>query len=162
MNLKNNYGDNIMKVIQRTGQLFLFVLLMLFLFMSAIGQSGLRWYKWDDGVTAAYGEGKKIIVDVYTDWCGWCKKMDKASYGDAAAKELIAEYFIPIKLNGESNELVSFGSERITEAEVAKLFNVDSYPTTLVFDENLKLIYKESGYIEPKEFTRLLKRLSGN
>jgi thioredoxin-related protein len=122
--------------------------------------SSLYWYSWDDGVSAARRGGKKIIIDVYTNYCGWCKKMDKESYGNPTIQGLLNEDFIPIKLDAESRALVTFGDDQLTEAEVAKRFGVDGYPTTLVFDEQLKLIRTESGYIEPKIFYYFLKYYS--
>jgi thiol:disulfide interchange protein len=40
----------------------------------------LTWYGWNEGYAKALKEGKIVLVDAYTDWCGWCKKMDRDTY----------------------------------------------------------------------------------
>ncbi|MBC7775464.1 MAG: DUF255 domain-containing protein [Phycisphaerae bacterium] len=40
----------------------------------------LKWYTWEQAVELNKTKPKKIVVDVFTDWCGWCKKMDKGAF----------------------------------------------------------------------------------
>jgi thiol:disulfide interchange protein len=63
--------------------------------------TSLRWYQWNEGVAAAQASGTYVLVDVYTDWCGWCKKMDRAVYGHPHVQQLLAGSFVLIKLNAE-------------------------------------------------------------
>jgi thiol:disulfide interchange protein len=42
----------------------------------------LKWYGWNEGYAKAVKEGKIVLVDAYTDWCGWCKKMDRDTYSN--------------------------------------------------------------------------------
>ncbi|MGC6414302.1 MAG: DUF255 domain-containing protein, partial [Bacteroidia bacterium] len=46
-------------------------------------EEGVTWYNFTDGYNKAVKEGKIILIDAYTDWCGWCKVMDKKTYTDA-------------------------------------------------------------------------------
>ena len=58
--------------------------------------ASLRWHQWDEGVAATQASGKYVLVDVYTDWCGWCKKMDRAVYGHPQVQQLLAASFVLI------------------------------------------------------------------
>jgi thioredoxin-related protein len=115
-----------------------------------------RWLGWEEGVREVQVSGKYMLVDVYTDWCGWCKKMDRAVYAHARVQELLAARFVTVKLNAESETVIANGANRYTEQECAKLLNVHSYPTTLVFDPNFQLVVRLSGYRETDEFVRFL------
>jgi len=121
----------------------------------------LRWHQWNEGATAAKTSGKYMLVDVYTDWCGWCKKMDRAVYGHPRVQQLLAESFIPIKLNAESEHVITNGTNQYTEQEWAKMLGVNAYPTIMVYDKRFQLISRFSGYREPEKFIRYLKYISG-
>lgn len=55
-------------------------------------------------------EDKLIIVDFYTDWCGWCKKLDKETYADPEIARLMNTYFYPVKFDAESRDSVQFAN----------------------------------------------------
>ena len=87
-------------------------------------------------------EGKAMMVDVYTDWCAWCKRLDDDVYTDG---KVIAESknFIPLKLNPEKS----------TEgADFAKKYGVNGYPTILFVDGEGTLISKVVGYRDATSF----------
>ena len=123
--------------------------------------ASLRWHRWDEGVTATQTSGKYMLVDVYTDWCGWCKKMDRVVYTHPQVQQLLAASFVTIKLDAESTNLITNGTNQYTEQELAKMLGVNSYPTTMVYDKRFQLISRFSGYYEPKEFIRYLKYIRG-
>jgi thioredoxin-related protein len=121
----------------------------------------LRWHQWNEGVTAVQNSGKYMLVDVYTNWCGWCKKMDRAVFGHPQVQQLLAESFIPVKLNAESTNLITNGTNQYTEQEWAKQLGVNSYPTILVYDKRFQLISRFSGYRDSEKFIRYLKYIQG-
>jgi thioredoxin-related protein len=118
--------------------------------------SSLKWHEWEDGVREAHASGKFLLVDVYTTWCGWCKRMDRSVYIHPRVQELLAAQFVPVKLNAESETIIANGADHYTERECAKLLNVHSYPTTLVFDSNFKIVAKLDGYQDSDKFIRFL------
>lgn len=122
---------------------------------------GPRWHQWTEGVVATQTSGKYMLVDVYTDWCGWCKKMDREVYTHPQVQQLLAANFVTIKLDAESTNLITNGTNQYTEQEWAKMLGVEGYPTIMVFDKRFQLISRFSGYYEPKEFIRYLKYIHG-
>jgi thioredoxin-related protein len=116
----------------------------------------VKWHSFEEGVALARQENKKILVDVYTDWCVWCKKMDKEVYTDGAVGRTMTSDFIAVKLNAESQKGVTFDGAAMNEASLAGSMGVTGYPTVIFLDPAGKPITKISGYMEPKEFASVL------
>ncbi|MBK8342173.1 MAG: DUF255 domain-containing protein [Bacteroidetes bacterium] len=53
-------------------------------------------------------EDKLIIVDFYTDWCGWCKRLDSETYKDPEVAALMNKYFYPVNFDAEQQDSVAF------------------------------------------------------
>lgn len=117
----------------------------------------VKWHSFDEGVALARQENKKILVDVYTDWCVWCKKMDKEVYTNGAVGQTMTSTFIAVKLNAESQKGVTFDGTPMNEASLARTMGVTGYPTVVFLDPAAKPITKISGYMEPKEFASMLR-----
>lgn len=90
----------------------------------------------DRALSLAKANRSKVIVDVYTDWCGWCKKMDKDIYTDPKVAAL-SDSFIFLKLNAEDG-----GQGQ----RFSKSMNVRGYPTTIILDENGRSVDLIRGY----------------
>ena len=112
-------------------------------------------------------EPKRILIDLYTDWCGWCKRMDRDTYAKEEVIELINEHFYAVKFNGEQRESVTFddhtfefvanGRRGYHELAAALMQNNMSYPTTVFMDEQTRIIQPLPGYMGPDAFLPILK-----
>ena len=116
----------------------------------------LVWLDWDQTLAAADADAKFVVVDVYTDWCGWCKVMDEKTYSDPAVSELMQKSFVAVKLNAEGNKTVSYLGKGYTETELARSFNVSGYPTTIFLGSDGSVLEKIPGYIEAPIFKKVL------
>lgn len=124
---------------------------------SAESNSSLTWKSLDEGMTLAKQQNKKILVDVYTDWCGWCKKMDSDVYSDAGVIKTLNAKFVLVKLNAESDsKYVQYQGKRYTEADFAKAVGVSGYPSTLFFDSGGKPITLLPGFVPAQKFVPIL------
>ena len=100
-------------------------------------------------IEVARGEGKLVVVDVYTDWCGWCKKMDKTVYSDPAIVALSRQQVF-VKVNAED------GGQGQNFAEQMR---VKGYPTTIILDGNGRVLNIAEGYIaSPGAFEQLVQK----
>ena len=66
----------------------------------------VKWMSWEEAAAANDKQPKKIFVDVYTNWCGWCKKMDASTFKEADVVKILNEKFYPVKLNAEQKESI--------------------------------------------------------
>jgi len=120
------------------------------------GGKAITWHSFDEGMALAAKENKKVLVDVYTDWCVWCKKMDKDTYPDEAVRSAIDKHFVAIKLDAESEKTVTFRGQKMTQIAFAQSAGAISYPSTLFLDEKLKPISLLPGYMTPERFSPIL------
>ena len=98
----------------------------------------LKWYhSFAEALAEAKSQNKLVFADVYTDWCGWCKRLDRDTFSDPAMVAYLSEKYICVKVNAEN------GKENIKLAEDAE---VTGFPTGLVFKSGGELLGKVSGY----------------
>ena len=148
-------------MVQRFIYIVILLVFSLLVMFAQADNTALRWHGWEEGVNATQASGKYMLVDVYTDWCGWCKKMDREVYARPEVQQLLATNFVVVKLNAESTNLITNGTNQYTEQELAKMLDVNGYPTILVYNKQFQLISRFSGYYEPREFIRYLNYISG-
>src|SRR2546421_10598569 len=94
----------------------------------------------NEALKMAKKQDKKLIVDIYTDWCGWCKKMDADVYGKSDIKDIVEDDFIFYKLNAEGDEKITYQGKKYSAAQLAELFEVSGYPTTVFLKPDGKVI----------------------
>lgn len=130
----------------------------------------LTWLSFEQAVELQAKVPKKIIIDVYTDWCGWCKKMDKYTYtNDSVIKQINANYYL-VKLNAEQKEDIKFKDKTFSfkpeykshELAVSLLNGQMSYPTTVFLDEDINILTVVPGYLTPKDLNPILKYFGEN
>jgi thioredoxin-related protein len=136
-------------------------------FLAGPGQAGapakapaggpVAWRGWNDGLAAAAGSRKPVIVDVYTDWCGWCKRMDRDVYARAEVSEYLNRTFVMVRLNAESNERVQYTGHSLTARSLAGGFQVTGYPTTIFLRSNGEHLVNVPGYLAPEKFMLLVR-----
>lgn len=69
---------------------------------SAEPGTGITWYSHDEGMKIAQEQNKPVMIDVYTDWCKYCKELDRVVYTDPAVIDL-ADKFVCIKFNADKH-----------------------------------------------------------
>lgn len=130
-------------------------------------EGDLKWYTWEEAVAAAKKEPRKIFVDVYTDWCGWCKVMDKKTFPVPEVKSYIEANFYPVKLDAEQKEDIIWngntfswrpaGRNGINMLAYSLLEGKTSYPTIVYLNEKFERIMISPGYKTPEQFLPELK-----
>jgi len=129
---------------------------------------------WEEAVQKASTEAepKKMFIDVYTDWCGWCKKMDKDTFQDSEVAAYMTENFYMVKLDAEQKEPIEFGGKTYTfvasgrrgyhQLAAALLQGKLSYPTVVFLDENLKMLSPVPGYQKKDAFLKIARYFGEN
>ena len=127
-----------------------------------------KWYTWEEAIELNKTQPRKILVDVYTDWCGWCKRMDKSTFSEADVASYLGDNFYPVKLNAEQRQQIIFSADTFTYVDTgngrgvhtlayALLDGKMSYPTIVYLDENYRRIMISPGYKEPVDLMKELK-----
>lgn len=141
---------------------FSLALLMLFFSTVSFAQkkqaSGIKvtWKPFAVGMAEAQKNGKKILIDVYTDWCSWCKKMDANTYADKSVAEYLNKNYVLIKLNPEKDGDVMYDGKKYSAAEFSQGMGVNGYPATLFLKSNGQPITLLPGYSEADMFLHVI------
>ena len=81
--------------------------------------AGPAWRSWDAGLREAEASGRPVLVDVTTDWCGWCKRMDQDVYARADVQGYLARKFVTVKLDAESDDAARYEGRAYTSRTLA-------------------------------------------
>ncbi len=142
--------------------LFVTLILTLFLSMDSFGQSqseinsGFKWYSLDEAQQKAKETGKSILLFGYAEWCTYCLKMRKESFPDFSVQKSLADYYLPVQLDGESEERVTYNGKTMPAKELARYLGLYSFPTHYFIDSNGEILGAQPGYIEPEVYSPLL------
>ncbi|HYV91199.1 MAG TPA: DUF255 domain-containing protein [Chitinophagales bacterium] len=126
--------------------------------------TGINWMSISEAEKLAKENPKKILVDVYTDWCGWCKRLDATTYKDPKIVEYINKNFYAVKFNAEAKEDITFkGSKysydagrRVNGLSAIMMGNSTGYPTTTFLGENLDVLSNIPGYQNTEMMNNIL------
>ncbi len=129
-------------------------------------KEAVKWYTIEEAQELIKKEPRKIYIDMYTDWCGWCKVMDKKTFTDDKISERLNTDFYAVKFDAEGKEAVKFrdqtfnfvaqGARGYHELAAALMQGKLSYPTSVFLDENLNLISPLPGYYPPEKLDPIL------
>lgn len=128
----------------------------------------LKWYTWEEAIELNKTAPKKIFVDVYTDWCGWCKRMDKSTFADSSVVAYLNANFYPVKFNAEQKAEVQFNGQTFKYMESGNGRGVHTlayslldgnlgYPSYVYLNEKYERIMISPGYKEPKDILKEFK-----
>ncbi|MFZ1806005.1 MAG: DUF255 domain-containing protein [Cyclobacteriaceae bacterium] len=134
--------------------------------------SPVNWMTFEEAIEKSKTEKRKIFIDVYTDWCGWCKVMDKNTFSEEKIAKILNEQFYPVKFNAEQTEDVEFngttfkfvpsGNKGYHQLAAALLNNQLSYPTVVFLDEEFRMIQPLAGYQKAPEFHKIIQFIGGD
>lgn len=146
--------------------LFVFTLSLSAYAQETAAVSPVKWMSFEEAIERSKTEKRKIFVDVYTDWCGWCKVMDKNTFSEANVAKILNEKFYPVKFDAEQTKDIEFagrtfkfipqGSKGVHELAVALLNSQMSYPTVVFLDEEFRMIQPVPGYQKAPDFHRMI------
>lgn len=131
----------------------------------------INWVTIEEAIELQKKEPKKIIMDVYTNWCGPCKMLDKNTFHNEDVVNYINEHYYAVKFNGEGDDEVTYkentytnpnydatkANRRNSAHQFTRALGVRAYPTMVFFDEDANVIAPISGYLKPRQIELYLK-----
>jgi thioredoxin-related protein len=117
----------------------------------------IEWFNYSEGLEKAEKEGKYVVVDFYTNWCGWCKRMDKSTFQDPEVVDFINNKMVAVKVNAEAPDTVVHQDVKLTERQLAiAVYKATGYPTYFFLDPQGKALFKVPGYRNAEDFLNLV------
>jgi len=127
----------------------------------------IKWYSIEEAVKLNKKHPKKFFIDVYTEWCGWCKKMDAGTFTDPVIVDYMNKHFWAVKLDAENQDTIDVNGQQYVSTNpggkrashqlaVALLNGKMSYPSFAFLDDNVKLITVLPGFNPPEKLEPVL------
>ncbi|RZP16871.1 MAG: thioredoxin family protein [Flavobacteriales bacterium] len=153
----------------------LLVALFIVLVSPLYAQDEIRWMSMNEALAAQKKVPKKIIMDVYTSWCGPCKLLDKNTFGNKDVIKFVNNNYYPVKFNAEGTESITYQDFTYTNPNyqegrkgrnsqhlLANALKISGYPTIVFFKENGDLIQPIVGYKTPEQIEIFLKMIAND
>ena len=145
--------------------------LLLLLFAGGLSAQTVTWLSWEEAMERHATEPRPILVDVYTDWCGWCKQMDKKVFAEKTVSAYIHDNFYAVKLNAEQTEDIVYdnhvfkydpnnGRRGVHALAVSLLDGRMSYPSVVYLDENRNRITISPGFKPAERYIHELRYIN--
>lgn len=137
---------------------------------SAAMPGGIQWMGFEEAVRKSESDKKKVFIDVYTDWCGWCKRMDATTFKNDTVTDFMNQNYHAVKLNAESRDTIRFRDQvfvfrpeyKANEIALSLLNGKMGYPSFVVLDENFSMLKVIAGYQTPEQLLPVLQYFAGN
>ena len=128
------------------------VTIMGFLALTTVASIAVEWGQdYDAALAKAKTDKKLVMVDLYTDWCGWCKKLDRDTYSDKDVAAKLTKDFIAVKVNPEKSA---------RNAKLSRDFGTTGYPHIVFVDAQGKKVSEIDGYLPAAQFLKQLEKIS--
>ena len=129
-------------------------------FSAAEGEEGIAWVDFNTGYARANSENRIAVIDCYTDWCGWCKVMDKKTFADSAVIQTMQKHFVAIKFNPEQKGKEYYiGGDTLSGPQLLMALSQNDpkgYPTIFYYIPAARRMIARPGYQGPEDFQKTL------
>jgi thioredoxin-related protein len=128
----------------------------------------INWISFKEAYELNQKAPRKMVIDVYTSWCGWCKVMDQRTFSQPAIIDYVNKNYYAVKLDAEQKEDITVGNQTFKfqgqahELAINLLQGKMGYPTTVFMNEKGEVIQPISGYLEPRMFHQIITYFGGN
>jgi thioredoxin-related protein len=137
---------------------------------SSPASSGIQWTGFEEAVKKSETDKKKIFIDVYTDWCGWCKRMDATTFKNDSIIDFLNRNYHAVKLNAETRDTIRFRNQvfvfrpeyKANEIALSLLSGKMGYPSFVILDENFSMLQVIAGYQTPEQLLPTLQHFAEN
>lgn len=136
------------------------------------GQNKVRWMTWEEALHKSEEAPRKILIDVYTQRCAWCKKMEAVTFSEDHIAKYINENYYAVKFDAEYKNPITFKGTTYNYIQTFKggyhelaavlLAGKLSYPTVVFLDEETNLIQAIPGFQNATDFDMIINFFAGD
>lgn len=151
------------------------ILTVFTLFVTVVSAQEIQWMSMEKALEAQKENPKKIFMDVYTDWCGPCRMLDKKTFHNPDVAKYVNDNFYAVKFNAEGTEAFTYQGNyfsnpnyvegkrgRNSAHQFATALKVRGYPSMVFFDEKGTLIFPITGFHNVQQLEVFLKLMGTN
>lgn len=140
---------------------------MIFLLWASSGLQAqqVNWLSFNALQDSLRTHPKPVLIFIHTDWCKYCALQDHNTFGNTKVLKQLNQEYYAIRLNAETRESITFLSRTYEGGvdqyhQLAQLLGRSegqlSFPTTLLFSENLQLQHRLTGFVSATDLQALL------
>ncbi|MFU8811465.1 MAG: thioredoxin family protein [Balneolaceae bacterium] len=116
-----------------------------------------EWMALDDALDRASQENKLVLVDIFEVGCQFCRAMNRDVYPAPSTRSVLDREFFPVKINGNSDSVITFRGVQMPELEFAQQMGVTAYPFTVILDPEGNIVDRRRGYMDVQTLTRFMR-----
>jgi thioredoxin-related protein len=116
-----------------------------------------EWIPLETAQAQAAAEDKLIMIDIFEVGCQFCRAMEREVYPSPSVRAVLDRDFVPVKINGHSENMITFNGEQMTEQQFASEMGVTAYPFTVIMDSEGNVIDSRRGYMNIVNFSSFLR-----
>ena len=150
-------------------------MISLFLFMgtslSAQETATVKWLSFEELEDSLAVKPQKVFIDFYTQWCTYCRKMDKTVFTNPEVIDLLNEEYYAVRFDAETDSSITFSGQVLVNDQIGRsrtpIHQITQLlalregrfvaPTMVVLDEEFKVISRHFQYLDSKRLLRVLK-----
>jgi thioredoxin-related protein len=115
------------------------------------------WLTIEEALEKAEEDGRLIVIDIFEVGCQFCRAMNRDVYPAPSTRAVIDRDFHPVKINGNSDDKITFLGEEMSEKEFANRMGLTAFPFTVIIDSRGNVIDSRRGYLGVAEITRFMR-----
>lgn len=130
----------------------------------------VRWLSFEELEDSLAVKPKKVFIDFYTDWCTYCRKMDKVVFTNSEVIDVLNAHYYAVRFNAETETIVTFGGQQLVNDQVGKsrtpIHQIPQLlatregkfvaPTLVLLDEDFKVTSRYFEYLDRRKLLKVL------
>ncbi len=115
------------------------------------------WLNIETAMAKAAEDEKLVLIDIFEVGCQFCRAMSRDVYPAPSTRAVIDRDFHPVKINGNSDNVITFLGEEMTEQQFADKMGLTAFPFTVIMDKEGNVIDQRRGFMDVQGLTRFMR-----